>query len=45
MTPVGVKYVGINDSCRSQGCQCMTPEGVKYVIMYESCRSQVWWHV
>ena len=41
MTPVGVKYVGMYDSCRSQVSQCMTPAGVKYVIMYVNCRSQV----
>ena len=41
MTPAGVKYVGMYDSCRSHVSQCMTPVGVKYVIMYVSCRSQV----
>ena len=33
MTPVGVKFVGIYDSCSSQVSLCMTTEGVKYVIM------------
>ena len=48
MTPAGVKYVSINDSCRSQvfQCmtqvfQCMTPAGVKDVNMYDFCWSQV----
>ena len=41
MTPAGVKYVGMYDSCRSQVYQCMTPVGVKYVGIYDSCRSQV----
>ena len=41
MTPAGVKYVVMYDSCRSQVSPCMTPAGVKYVIMYVSCRSQV----
>ena len=31
MTPVGVKYVSMYDSCRSQVSQCMTPAGVKYL--------------
>ena len=30
MTPAGVKYVGMYDSCRSHVSQCMTPVGVKY---------------
>ena len=31
MTPAGVKYVSMQDSCRSQVSQCMTPAGVKYL--------------
>ena len=38
MTPAGVKYVRMHDSCRSQVSQCMTPAGVKYVSMHDSCR-------
>ena len=30
MTPAGVKYVTMNDSCRSHVFQYMTPAGVKY---------------
>ena len=32
MTPAGVKYVNMSDSCWSQVhvFQCMTPAGVKY---------------
>ena len=41
MTPVGVKYVIMYDSCRSQVSPCMTPAVVNYVGMYDSCRSQV----
>ena len=32
MTPAGVKYVDISESC-SQVFQCMTPAGVKYFIV------------
>ena len=39
MTPAGVKYVSMYDSCRSQVSLCMTPAGVKYVSMYDSCRT------
>ena len=38
---LGVKYVGMYDSCRSQVSQCMTLAGVMYVSMYDTCRSQV----
>ena len=31
MTAAGVKYVTMNDSCRSQVFQCMTPTRVKLV--------------
>ena len=31
MTPVGVKYVGMYDSCRSQVSPCMTPAEVMYL--------------
>ena len=41
MTPAGVKYVSMHDSCRSLASQCVTPAGVKYVSMHDSCRSQV----
>ena len=27
LTPAGIKYVTMNDSCRSQVFQCMTPTG------------------
>ena len=33
MTPTGVKYVIMYDSCRSQVSACMTPAGVKYVVV------------
>ena len=45
MTPAGVKYVNMSDSCRSQLYQCMTPAGVKYVNMSDSCRSEVFRYV
>ena len=41
MSPAGVKYVNMNDSCRSQLFICMTPVGVKYVRLYDCCRSQI----
>ena len=41
MTPAGVKYVIMSDSCNSQVFQCMTLAGVKCINMYDSCRSQV----
>ena len=41
ITPGGVKYASMYDSCRSQVSQCVTPAGVKYVNMYDSCSSQV----
>ena len=41
MTPEGVKYVIMYDSCRSQVSPCMTPAGVKYGGMYDSCSSHV----
>ena len=34
MTPAGVNYVSMYDSCKSQVSQSMTPTGVKYVMMY-----------
>ena len=37
MTPAGVKYVNINDCCRSRVSLGMTPAGVTYVDMYDSC--------
>ena len=41
MTPAGVQYVSMYDTCRGQVSQCMTPVGVMYVGMYDSCMSQV----
>ena len=41
MTPAGVMYVNMSDSCRSQVSPCMTPAGVKYVSMHDSSTSQV----
>ena len=41
MSPAGVKYVNMYDSCRSQLYICMTPAGVKYVRLDEGCRSQI----
>ena len=41
MTPVGVKYVSMYDSCRSQVSECMSLAGVMQVMMYDSCWSQV----
>ena len=41
MTPAGVKYVNLYDSCPSEQSPCMTPAGVKNVRLYESGRSQV----
>ena len=32
MTPAGVKYVNMYDSCRSQVSPIMTAAGVKYVV-------------
>ena len=40
MSPAGVKYVNMYDSCRSQLYICMTPAGVKYVSLNDCCRSQ-----
>ena len=39
MTPAGVRYVNMYDSCKSQVSPCMTPAGVMYVSMNDSCRS------
>ena len=41
MTPAGVKYVNMYDSCRSIGSPHMTSAGVKHVSINDSCRSQV----
>ena len=41
MTAEGVKYVEMNDSCRTQVFQCMNPIRVKFVSMHDSCRSQI----
>ena len=44
MTPAGVKYLNMYDSCRSQVSPIMTPAGVKYVsknglLTYELLRN------
>ena len=33
MTPAGVKYVIMYDSCRSQVSPCMTPAGVSSMLV------------
>ena len=33
MTPAGVQYVNMSDSCRSLVFQCMNPAGVKYLYV------------
>ena len=41
MSPAGVTYVNMYDSCRSQLYICMTPAGVKYDNLNDCCRSQI----
>ena len=41
MSPAGVKYVNMYDSCRSQLYICMTPAGDMYVSLNDCCRSQI----
>ena len=41
MSPAGVLYVIMYDSCRSHLYICMTPAGVKYISLYDCCRSHI----
>ena len=41
MSPAGVKYVNMYDSCRSELYICMTHAGVKYVRLDDCCWSLI----